>query len=176
VTAVVMIFLVFVAGVAQSTIPGLAPAGHARAPLLLGVVLYYALLRGQGSALLAALLAGMFQDGLSLVPFGYSSFCFFVVVLVVVLFREAVFQESVVTTAFFGGVSAVMVGIGLHILLWKEGLVHPGAARIAVRMAGDAVLGMISTPLVVAIAIRVDRLVGNVMPRKEDVSGDFRYV
>ena len=175
-TAVVMIFLIFVAGVMQSTIPGLAAAGNARAPLLLGVVLYYALVRGQRPALPAALLAGMFQDGLSLVPVGYSSFCFFAVVLIVSMVREAVFQESFVTASFFGGVSAVAVGLGLQILLWKEGLVHPGPTRIAVRMAGDAVLGMISTPFVVAIATKIDRLIGNITPRKENVGGDFRYV
>ena len=47
--------------------------------ILMSVVLYYALTSNRGVMLFSAVIAGLLQDSLSLIPAGYSAFCFGVV-------------------------------------------------------------------------------------------------
>jgi uncharacterized membrane protein len=71
-TLLLMIVITMFSAVFQSLLPSLPFLGGARAPVVLGAVMYYALTRERGMVLLVGLLAGIFEDALVVIP---SSTC-----------------------------------------------------------------------------------------------------
>jgi rod shape-determining protein MreD len=67
-----MIIVVLVSAALQVMIPAVVTLGHAKCPILLSVVLYYALHQDSTEMFVAAFLAGLVQDLLSIPPPGYS--------------------------------------------------------------------------------------------------------
>lgn len=161
-TYVVMTFLVLVAGVTQTLLPPLAFLGQAKWPLLMGVVVYYALHRDSGVMLTAAVLAGVVQDALSPVPLGTTSACFCVGGWLMGRFRSVVVTEAVVTPAFFGGLGGCAFTAVMYGLLVGQGRLGlpPGGALL--KTLGTGVLAAIGTPVVFVVGLRLDRLVGNI--------------
>ena len=111
--------------------------GQANAPILLGLVLYYALAHSRGTMLQAAIFAGLLQDALGMIPLGYSSFCFCVVALVVSKFKDMVFVHELVTHMLFGALASGAVTLALYGLLAqgrprhaRAGLDGPEGCRI----------------------------------------------
>jgi rod shape-determining protein MreD len=175
VTLAVMIVAVVCAGVFQGAIPTAPLLGEARAPFLAGVVIYYALMRERHVMLTAAVLAGIAQDGLGMMPLGYSCFCFVLAGLVVAQFSDIVFRESLLTTSLFGAITAACMTAGLNIMLNKSGLVDLSAGRLCLKILGSAVLGLFATPVAFAFTLGLERVVGNVAPRKEQPCDEIYF-
>ena len=106
---VMLAVLLVAAGLLQDFIPGALVLGQVKAPILLAVVLYYALAHSRTTFLWAAILGGILQDSLSLVPIGYSALAFCLVGLLAHRYREVLFTRSPATAVLVGGVGHVLV-------------------------------------------------------------------
>jgi rod shape-determining protein MreD len=146
-----MIIAVLGATLAQALLPGWAMFGQARFPVLLGLVLYYALNHKSWIVILVAFVAGMLQDGLSLVPLGYSALLFCVVASVAGRYRRLVLSEAVVTAAFFGGISSLLMTLFLFLLLNHSGTISCSGSLAFLRIVGSGILGTITVPAVFLI-------------------------
>jgi cell shape-determining protein MreD len=152
--------------VLQASAPSVAWAGQPKAPLLLGVVIYYALNREFYVMQAAAFAAGLLQDGLSLIPLGYSSFWFCVFGWVVQRWRPTVLTDALVTYLFFGAAAGLAMTGCLYGVLAARGLVGCAVGWVVLKGLGTAALGMVCTPVIWAAASRLDRFVGNVEMRE----------
>ena len=168
-TIVIMAILLLIAQTLQAgMLPG-AALGYATPPFVLGVVLYYALERGRGWAVLAGFAGGFLVDSLSMgIGLGVSSFCFCVAGLAVGRFRHLVFSDSVITSAFFGGICAAAIDLIVLGLLYKDGAVQPSASWVLLKVISTAMLGVICTPLVFIVARKLDSAVGNISVKEEE--------
>lgn len=168
----VMFFALILGAVIQSLVPGAAVLGRARMPLLMAVVLYYSLTNSRGIMLLSAVLAGLFQDALSLIPAGYSAFCFGVVGIVVNRYKDDLFSESLLTTSSIGAAAGFVVSLGLSLLLWFNGMVKDPLWWWVLKAIGSALLGAVCTPVVVAVMRGLDRMVGNVPSKRHPLEDE----
>jgi len=161
----VMLFALISGAVIQTLVPGMALLGRARLPILMSVVLYYALTSNRGIMLFSAVIAGLLQDSLSLIPAGYSAFCFGVVGVVVNRYKDDLFGDSMLTTTVIGAVTGFLVSLSLSILLWFNDMIKDPLWWWALKACGTALLGAVFTPVVFSILSGLDRMVGN-MPSK----------
>jgi rod shape-determining protein MreD len=150
------------ASVLQLLLPAYRFFGQTKFPFLLAVVLYYSLNRERGVACIAALVAGIMQDSLSMIPLGYSSACFLFLAWVVSRFRSVMVLESMFTPVLFGAVSLPAMILCLYVLLRYSGRADPGALWIVLKLSGGAALGAVVTPVVFCIMRGLDAWVGNV--------------
>ena len=167
-TAIIMIFLLLAAGVLQSMAPAAVWLASSKTPLLLGVTVYYALTHSRGVTVTVAVLAGVIQDSLSLIPVGYSSFCFAGFAFVLHHWRGVMFRDSVVTVAAVGAALGALMTLALYImlLLGTETLSVPGW-WLALKMAGSGLLGLLAVPAVWAAAGWIERHAGIEPPGDE---------
>lgn len=161
-TALVMLFAVVVGAVLQAFLPAFPWLGYAQIPILPGVVIYYALVGDRATMISAAVLSGLVEDTLGLMPLGYLSFCYCVAGLVCQGFRDVVIARQWTTHVFFG--AAVYFGITLtcFLLLAKDNLVHVDLWRVALRLMGSLITGAVAVPLVFNLLQRLDKSLGNV--------------
>lgn len=160
-----MLSALVLAAVLQAVFPTWGWLGHANAPILMGVVLYYSLAHSLGMTLTTAVLAGLLQDALGMIPLGYSSFCFCLVALLVSKFKDIVFVHELVTHVLFGALAGGGVTLALYILLGKDGLVALQPGWAALKTFGSMLLGAALVPLEFEILGAVDRVLGNVESR-----------
>ena len=161
-TMAIMIFLLLAGGLLQSLMPATAWMGLSKPPFLLAVALYYALVHSRGTALAAAILAGVIQDSLSLFPVGYSSLCFVVIALVVGGARETLFRDSLFTVAIVGAALAALTTLLLYLMLRVNALaVNLPAWWVMLKMGGSALLGLGTVPLVWWLASSLEHHVGS---------------
>lgn len=158
----VMIFVTVVAGFSQAAVVPVALLGEAKLPLLLAVVIYYALNHDTGTAAVAALLSGFLHDVLSMIPIGQTAAVFLVAALITGRFRKLVHGEEVLTAGLFGGVSAFVSVFAEHHLLARDGLVAVTTGALWHKAFGFLLLGAVISPIVFLIVHRLDSLVGNV--------------
>ena len=116
-TWIVMAFVLLCTAVMQTLLPGYAFLGHAKFPLLLMVVLYYALNREIYVMLIAGFAAGFIHDSFGLMPLGYSSACFCVIGFIAGCFRKLVMADSLVAPVFFGALAGVTTAASFYALL-----------------------------------------------------------
>jgi len=161
-----MVMVMIGATLLQALLPGWAVLGHARYPVLLGVVLYYALNHKLWIVIATAFMAGMLQDGLGMVPLGYSSLLFCAVALVAGRYRQLVLSDAVITALFFGGISSFVVSLLLYLLLRSGGFVSCSGTTAVVRIFGSGLLGTITVPLVFICMKLLHRSLG--LQEKED--------
>jgi rod shape-determining protein MreD len=160
-TMAIMALLLLLAVLAQSLVPAVALLGSVKMPFLLGVPIYYALVHRRGMMVVAALLAGILQDSLSLLPVGYSALCFVMFGLAIYHSREVLFRDSFLTVAVLGsGLAAV--GILLVYMMLRLGTETVAAPWwwLGVKMGGNALLGIMAVPLVWLVAGSLERHVG----------------
>ena len=157
-----MFLLVLAAGLIQDLVPTSLLAGGVKLPLLIGVTLYYAQNHTFTVARIAAILAGIFQDSLSLVPLGYSSFLFGFFVLVVQRLREDLLDRSWRIAAATGalGYAAFIIMMQLLLTVTTDYLTGP-TWWFWVRVGMAALLGAVVTPLVWMTARHLDDVLGN---------------
>lgn len=160
-TAAIMVFLLLAGALFQSLMPPMAWLGLSKPPVLPAVALYYALVHPRGMAVVAAILAGVIQDTMSLFPVGTSALCLVVVGLVVVETRETMFRDSLVTVAVLGAVSAAFTTLGLYAMLSLNSLtVGTPPWWVALKAGGNALLGLVAAPAVWWLASTLEQHVG----------------
>jgi rod shape-determining protein MreD len=162
---VIMAVALLIGAVAQEVLPGLTLLGQAKAPLVLSVVLYYALNRSLSLLVTAAIAGGLLCDSLEALPVGYSSVVFCVLGIVAWLHRDVVFSAKGVTHMVFGFLAGLVLTFGLYGLLSisEESLREVSWCWVALKAIGAALLGMILVPIVFAVLERLDRLTGNIV-------------
>ena len=143
-----MLLALVAAAILQAVFPTWRWTGQATAPILLGVVMYYALSHSRATMLQAAILAGLLQDALGMIPLGYSSFCFCMVGLGVSKFKDMVFVHELVTHMIFGGLAS--------------GLVTLRPAWAFLKITGSLLLGALIVPLECEVLTSLDRMMGTV--------------
>ena len=164
---VTMAFLLLAAGLLQDVLAGPLWLGQAKAPVLLAVALYYALHHERWAMLTAVVVAGILQDSISLMPIGYSSFCFCLLGLAVRNLRGILFKHSMGTAALVGGLSGALAAGFLQGMLVMGTNYETGPWWWVIwRMAGSAVLGMVAFPVAWRIARSLDQLAGNLEPQE----------
>jgi len=160
-TIALMFFLVLAAGLLQDLVPTTALLGEVKVPLLMGVSLYYAMRRGTAIMMTAAVLAGILQDSLSLVPLGYSSFLFGLLGLGAQRLPSHIVSRAWHSAMVLGG-----MGYALYIVLMQRMLaistdfISGPVWWFWVRVVVAAVLGGAVTPLVWRLAGYLDELLG----------------
>ena len=160
-TAVVMIFLLLVAGVLQSLTPAVVWLASSKTPFLLGVTVYYAFTHSRGVTAAAAVLAGVLQDSLSLIPVGYSAFCLAGFAFALHHWRGVLFRDSPLTVAVAGAVLGALMTLALYVmlLLGTETVSVPWW-WLLLKMAGSGLLGLLAAPVVWAVARWIERHAG----------------
>jgi cell shape-determining protein MreD len=144
----------------QVLAPSVVSMGNIKPPVILGVVVYYALTRSPPLMVAAALLGGLLVDALSPVPLGYSSFCFLVIGAVLSTFRSLVISDALVTPLFFGAVAAPVSVLMGYLLLVQDGSVVWGAGPLFAKMGGSLLLGAVTVMLVFVAVRPMERWVG----------------
>jgi len=168
----VMLFSLVVGAVGQSLWPTWAWLGQARVPLLLGLVLYYALNHPAHVMLVAALMAGVFHDAMSQIPLGYSSLWFCLAGWIASRSKGTVLTDSALTQFMFGGLASAFFSLGSFVMLARTGRMGPGVGMVALKVLGSGLLGFIVVPLVCWAIARLERCLGAV-ERKEGLIDAF---
>lgn len=157
----ILLFLLLVGGLLQSLVPALPWLGLSKPPFLMAVALYSVLVHTRATAVVTAILAGVMQDSLSLIPVGYSSLCLVVFVLVLSATRATLFRDSPVTVAALGAVAGALMTLGLYLMLSvTDRVVHLPAGWVALKMVGGALQGLVTAPLVWWLASSLEHHVG----------------
>jgi len=147
----------------QAVLPAWQSLGQAKAPLLLGAVLYYALSRSGFQVLEASLLAGLLQDSLGPIPHGFSVIAFVCVALLLNHYRDRVFAEHWFTHVMLGVGSSVIVTLLLYVLLVGAGQrTGVSFSFVMTKALGMSLLGIVAIPLVYKSIETLDRALGNV--------------
>jgi len=161
-----MSFALVLCAVVQAMLPSWNTMGQAKVPLLLGASLYYALNYNRRDMARAALLAGLLQDALGMMPLGYSSICFCIVGLITTRFKDLIFAQQLVTHALLGGLSAAAVTFMLYIMMVSMGLIESSLGWLMMKAIGAGLLGALFVPLVCRVFARMDDLLGNLEYRR----------
>lgn len=160
-TVAVMALLLLVSALLQSLTPAVAFLASAKMPFLLAVPIYYALTHGRGMVVAAAILAGLMQDSLSLLPIGYSALCFVMAGLAIHHSRESLFRDSPFTVSALGGGAAALETLVMYGMLRMGTEAAPVPLWwLGLKMGGHALLGMVVTPVVWLLASLAERHVG----------------
>lgn len=161
-SALTMFVALVVGALVEALLPAWGFAGRASAPILLAVVLYYALYYPSSYLWTAAMLGGLLQDSLGLVPLGYSAVCFTIVALIASRFRDVMFLHEFWSHVWIGAVSASLATLLLSVLLKGSQQLGASFGWVAIRMLGSFLLGAFCVPAVMAAMAGVDRMLGNV--------------
>ena len=169
-----MVVIAMFAAVFQSLLPPLPFLGGARAPVVLGAAMYYALTRERNMVLAAALIAGIFEDALSArMPMGCHSFLYVVVGLYINRYREKLFGNHWLTHMFLGVIACGVVTIGTYTMLIIRARPGPEAVAFAMPVEGMLImcggvmlLGLAVIPLTFKIIERFDYKLGNIELRE----------
>lgn len=148
----------------ESVVPGWRLLGQAKLPVVLSVVVYYALNRTVGLMLTAALAGGLLYDALRALPLGYTALAFSLIGILIWLGREVFFRRYWLTQMVLGAGAGAGVTLVLGGLLWltEPRLRDLPPISLAIKAAGEGILGMILVPLVFSAMERLDRVVGNI--------------
>lgn len=157
----VMLFAVTVGAAIQAAVPALAWAGYSPLPVLLGIVLYYALLRDRVLMVTCAIVAGLLEDSLSLSPLGFTSFAYCLAGWIAHSFRDTVLVRQATTHVLFGAAANAGTTVLLFLLLFKDGLVRIGLFWFMAKLVGTLALGGLVAPLAVLLMTRFDHMLGN---------------
>jgi len=166
VSAVAMVFLLVFGSVLQAVVPTGPAMGQVRLPVLLGLVIYYSLLKPRRTALYAALLAGILQDALSMIPLGFSSFCFILTAWIISSWREEVFTRHWLTHMLMGLAAAPANLLALYLLLTQARLLILPWAGLMLKLWGSVVTGVIFVPLVCRAAETLEVKLGMLEARE----------
>jgi cell shape-determining protein MreD len=160
VSLVSMLFLLLAGTVLQSMIPTLPWLSYATTPVLASLVVYYALYRGGVMIFVFAALAGLFQDSMSLIPLGYSTFCFVAGALVIERYRDLMILHAGLTHAMLAAAFNALVTSALMILMLNDGSIAWQPFWLSWKIPGAILLGLIAGPLVIAAAHSLEERLG----------------
>lgn len=151
------------AGVIEMVCPVSALLGQAKPPLVMCLVLYYALNRSLALMLGAALLGGVMSDSLTALPLGVSSLGLLAVGLVARLYREVVFSGRWITHMVFGALAGISMTLVVYGVLWltEEWTRELSGIRVILNVLGVGVYGLVLIPVVYRLMEGLERRVGN---------------
>jgi rod shape-determining protein MreD len=155
-----LVFALVVGAAVQSLLPTIAWAGGAPVPVLAALSLGYALRAPEGFALAAALVAGLVQDGVSLMPLGYSSFGFAVVTLILLGQRDIMVVDSWFTHLVLGVAAGLAVQAMIAGFLTLSGRASFAPGFMVARMLGGGLLLGLLTPLVIPLLRQMEVVLG----------------
>lgn len=155
-----LLFLLLAGTAVQSILPAVPWLGYATFPVLCSLVLYYALYRGGAIMLLAAIVAGLFQDSSTLIPLGYSSFGFAAGALLIERYRDLIVLQSALTHMVFTALLHAAVTALLVALMWQGGIIAWRPLWLFGKIPGSIVLGIVTGPLVIAAAVWLEEKLG----------------
>ncbi len=155
-----MMFSILSAAVIQAMTPAFRLAGESTLPLLLGIVVYYALHEEGRWVLLAGLTAGIFQDSISLMPLGYTAFCFSAGALVIRSFRDVMVIDAITTHMLLNGLLNGLTTLVLYLLLLNDGTVQVSFTWLLLKLAGAGILGMMAGPLMYRVMLAMNETLG----------------
>ena len=161
-TFILMTLLLTAAAITQTMLPAYAILGEIKIPILLSFIIYYSLNRNVQTMLIAALVAGILQDSLSLSPLGYSSAIFVFVGWVMSRYRGLVVADSFMTPIVFGAISGMAVTLMQALLLAHSGAINMAPFWILLRILGSGFLCALVTPVVFLLTKMLDRAIGNI--------------
>ena len=137
--------------------------GQAKPPLVMSVVLYYALNRPLALMLSAAVLGGVLNDSINALPLGYSSLCLVGIGLVARSYRDVVFSGRWITHMVFGAMAGVGLTLVLFGLLWltDSGGREMSGVWVSLKVLGVGIYSVALVPVVCRVMERLDHMVGN---------------
>lgn len=156
--------------IVESLCPVCSFLGQAKPPVLMSVVIYYALNRSVALTLMAAVFGGLLGDSMGALPLGYSSLCFVIVGLLVRTYRDVVFRGRWVTHMVFGALTGIGATLALVLLLWLTdgGFREVAGSWVVMKVLGVGAFGVIMVPIVFRVMERLDRMVGNTAGRESE--------
>ena len=170
-TAVVMAMLCIVAVWVQVALGPFTWLGSAKWPVLMALVLYYALHRPTVVALIAALVCGVLQDASSdVLPLGLSSLLFCGAVVLVARIRRVVIPEAALTALTFGSIGGAAMTLVQFVVLRASGTIGTGLGMALLHVLGCALLGAVACVIVFPLCRGIESFAGN-LESKEDVDG-----
>ena len=153
-----MTLLLLLAGLLQSLLPPLVWLGQAKSPVLMALATYYAIAHGRLALLLVAVVAGLFQDSLSLLPMGYSTVCLAALGLAIQSQRGMWFYETTGTAVTLGFAGGALMTVAIYLLLLSGQDYAPAPAIwVAAKAFGAGLLGALVTPAVWMLAAWMER-------------------
>lgn len=160
---IVMALAVIVAVLVETVCPVSALLGQAKPPLVMCLVLYYALDRPRSLMLGAAILGGVVSDSMNAMPLGYSTLCLMGVGLLARAYRDVVFTGRWITHMVFGALAGLGMTLALYGLLWltDSGVRSLSVAWVFLKILGAGIYGVILAPVVFRLMEPLDRMVGN---------------
>jgi rod shape-determining protein MreD len=161
----IMSFLLILLEVFQLQIPPWTLLGDAKVPLILGLVLYYAMKHDVEHMLMAGLVGGIVQDAMSPVPLGFSSCIYCILGALSIRFRGVVMADAPLTSVLFGAAGGFLAILATDFMLSRSGYLDAPMGWMLLKAAGSALLGALGVPLVFLVAGRLDRWMGNVDAR-----------
>lgn len=159
-TMVIFLFVTLIAATLQAAVPAFAATGYAPLPFLLGVVIYYALTHRASRMVQAAVLIGILDDSLGMMPLGFSSFCYAAIGLLIAHFRGMMTVHSFTTHAFLGAVANLAGTVVAWLLLLNEGELYWPWHWVLFKCAGSLVTGAFLVPVIFAVLYRLDHVMG----------------
>lgn len=160
-TVFVMLLALIVGSVLQASLPAFPRLGYAQLPILVSVVMYYALTASRAEVVWAALLAGVLEDTVGLMPLGYSALCFCVIALTTWSYRDIVIAHQWTTHVALGMMANCTVMVLSYILLAKDGLIDIGIWAFISKLFFAALFGAVVVPVVFRVLESLDQMVGN---------------
>jgi len=163
-----MLFVMVLGSVVQALLPPW-PVTQAKAPVLLALVVFHALMRPRGQAITAAVLAGFLQDANTEMPLGYTSLAFLLAVWVIHHFRDEMYVLHPITHILCGALAAgtvILLQALMLVVFLRDPLFGLGGYTVLLRIAGTAVLGAIVTPVAFSLLRGLDRYLGYVDERE----------
>lgn len=170
-----MLFMLLAGTALQSFFPAISWLGYAHVPVLCSIVIYYTLFHGGILMISVALLAGLFQDSLTLIPLGYSSFGFAVSCLLIERQRDVIILQSPLTHMVLAAGMHGMMTILLTILLVQGGLIEWQPWWLLLKVPGALLLGVITGPLVIAMARLLEEKLGLIEGSSDDEGAQRSY-
>lgn len=156
-SALFILLTLLAAGLIQALLPDWNLPVPVKLPLLLAATVYFALHTGRSRALYAAVLAGFIHDTFCPVPFGISIPFFLILTLNVILVRQDVFADRLLTYVIFGAMGALLQTVYFGTVLGVTGLRPVYAGALAGRMLGSLIAGALTGPLVYLLISQVHR-------------------
>jgi len=156
----ILVVVTMLISVVQAIMPVVNILGHAKPPLLLGVVIYYALGNKKSWVIAAAILAGLLHDTLSHIPFGVSSLAFTLIGLTIHSQQENLFTQQWITSALLGAVSGFVLTVFLYLVLVGSNQLQMAFVAMLVKAVGVGLIAVLTTPVVCGIIRGLEEKLG----------------
>jgi hypothetical protein len=166
----VMILALGCAGVLETAWPAAAALGQAKPPLVMGLILYYAMCRSLPLMLAAAVLGGVMSASLNALPLGAMLLGLAGIGLLVRGYREMVFSGQWLTRMVLG--AAAGLGLTMILFVWlglaDSGLRGAAPEWVLMKILGAGLYGLLLAPVIFWLMEHLDRMVGNLRMEAEE--------